>query len=503
MTPETIAQIYQGIPYFAPELVISITFLLVLVIEIISKKTSYVSLGVITIIGLLVSMFYAYRLYGMPEDYIFFRMVSVDPFAIFFKFVFGISTILIVLFSFDSEEIKQYNAGEYYCLIIAVQLGMNLLASANNLLMIWLALELVSIPSYLLSGFLKKDKLSAEASLKFVIYGSVSTAVMLFGLSYLYGITGSYELNEIRTSLAAAQINPTILLIILALIFAGIGYKIAAVPFHFWCPDVYEGSPTVITAFFSIGPKAAGMSLLIRFFYGVFAEGGPTDFRVVGGFDWPVLMGLISAVTMTVGNVVAIWQTSIKRMLAYSSIAHVGYMMMGFVLLKGDGIQAILFYLLVYLVMNLGAFLVVVALSSRMQSDHLSDYRGLISRNPMAASLMALFMLSLIGIPGLGGFVGKFYLFMATIDARYYWLVVIAALNSVISFVYYGGVIKRMFLEEGVNHQPIVLPRLSNALLGVLGIAVIVMGLYWGPFAQYSQESASLLLRSTPIAQKK
>lgn len=503
MDPLAQAQILESIPYFAPEMIISITFLLVLGVEIFSRKTSYVTLGVICIIGLALSMFSAYRLYELPENYVFFRMIAVDPFSIFFKFVFAISTILIVLFSFDSEEIKQYNAGEYYCLILAVVLGMNLLAAANNLLMIWLALELVSIPSYLLAGFLKKSKLSAEAALKFVIYGSVSTAVMLFGLSYLYGMTGSYELNEIRTALTVAQINPTVMLIVLSLIFAGIGYKIAAVPFHFWCPDVYEGSPTVITAFFSIGPKAAGMALLIRFFYGVFAKGGPLAYEVVGNFNWPVLMGLIAAITMTVGNVVAIWQTSMKRMLAYSSIAHVGYMMMGFVLLREDGIQAILFYLLIYLVMNLGAFLVVVALSSRMESDDLSEYRGLVGRSPVAASVLGLFMLSLTGIPPLAGFIGKIYLFMAAIDARYYWLVVIAVVNSVISFVYYGGVIKRMFLEDGVNQQPIVLPRLSTALLALLGIAVLAMGLYWSPFAEYSQESASMLFKSAPIAQKK
>lgn len=190
-------------------------------------------------------------------------------------------------------------------------------------------------------------------------------------------------------------------------------------------------------------------------------------------------------------------------MLAYSSIAHVGYLMMGFVLLKEDGIQAILFYLLVYLVMNLGAFLVVVALSSRMESDNLNEYRGLISRSPVAASTLAIFMLSLTGIPPLAGFIGKFYLFMAAIDAQYYWLVIIAVINSVVSFVYYGGVIRRMFLEDGVNRQPIVLPRLSTAMLAFLGIAVVVMGLYWGPFAEYSQESASMLFKSAPIAQKK
>ena len=268
---------------------------------------------------------------------------------------------------------------------------MNFLASANNLLMLWLALELVSIPSYLLSGFLKGDRKSAEASLKFVIYGSVSTAVMLFGLSYLYGMSGSYELNQIRAFLMTAQINPAILMFIVSLIFAGIGYKIAAVPFHFWCPDVYEGSPTVITAFFSLGPKAAGFALLIRFFYGMFATGGPSSYHVVGSFDWPTLLMLMAALTMTVGNVVAIWQRSMKRMLAYSSISHIGYMLVAFVILRQDALSAILFYILIYMVMNLGAFLVVIALSSSMDSDHLSDYRGLISRNPMAASLMALF----------------------------------------------------------------------------------------------------------------
>ena len=498
MSPDIIHQIKSSIPYFVPELMISATFLLLLIGEVFAKRSTYVGFGIITIGGLLATLFLSLQMYKLPETNIFFHMIVVDQFAIFFKIIFAISGILIVLFSFRSRELEKYSAGEYYCLLLAVILGMNLLAASTNLLMIWLALELVSIPSYLLSGFLKDDRLSAEAALKFVIYGSVSTAIMLFGLSYLYGITGAYEINDIRNALVATKINSAVLLIVVSLVLVGIGYKIAAVPFHFWLPDVFQGSPTAITAFFSYGPKAAGLAFLIRFFYGVFAQGGP-EYRVVGGFQWPTFLALIAAVTMTVGNVVAIWQTSMKRMLAYSSIAHVGYMMMGFVLLQQEGIRAILFYLIIYMAMNLGAFLVVIALSSQMNSDQLSEYRGLGGRAPFAAAVMAMFMLSLTGIPPFAGFIGKFYLFAAAVHAKFYWLVIVAVLNSVVSFVYYGGVVKRMYLEEGAGPK-IQISALSRVLMIVLVIAVLVIGVYWSPFADYSQKSASMLFQSISLA---
>jgi len=498
MTPEIIHQIKISIPYFVPELMLSATFILVLIGEVLTKRSTYTGFGIITAGGLIATLFLSVQMYKLPETSIFFRMMVVDQFAIFFKIIFAISAVLIVLFSMGSRELRKYSAGEYYCLLLAVVLGMNLLASSTNLLMIWLALELVSIPSYLLSGFLKDDKLSVEASLKFVIYGSVSTAIMLFGLSYLYGMTGAYEINDLRAAISTTHMNSVVLLMTVSLILVGVGYKIAAVPFHFWLPDVFQGSPTAITAFFSYGPKAAGFAFLIRFFYGVFAQGGP-DYHVVGTFHWPTLMAMIAAITMTVGNVVAIWQTSMKRMLAYSSIAHVGYMMMGFVLLQQQGIQAILFYLMVYMVMNLGAFLVVIALSSHMDSDNLSQYRGLGSRSPFAAAILAMFMLSLTGIPPFAGFIGKFYLFAAAIHAKFYWLVIVAVLNSVVSFVYYGGVVRRMYLEEG-SREAIPVPVLSRALMIVLAVAVLVMGLYWSPFADYSQRSAGILFENISLA---
>jgi NADH-quinone oxidoreductase subunit N len=502
MDPSIIQSIRVSIPYFVPEIMLSATFLILLIGEIITKRSSYVGFGIIAIGGIIGSLFLSFQLYRLPVASIFFDMMVVDHFAIFFKFVFGISTILVILFSFDSQELKRYSAGEYYCLLISVVLGMNLLAAATNLLMIWLALELVSIPSYLLAGFLKDDKLSAEAALKYVIYGAVSTAVMLFGFSYLFGMTGAYEITSIRDALATTQVNPAILLIIVSLIIVGAGYKIASVPFHFWLPDVFQGSPTAITAFFSIGPKAAGFAFLIRFFYGIFAKGGPV-YQVIGELYWPTLMGMVAALTMTVGNVVAIWQTSMKRMLAYSSIAHVGYMLMGFVLLRQQGIQAILFYLLVYLVMNLGAFLVVISLSSQMNSDDLAQYRGLRARNPAAAAVLAIFMLSLTGIPPFGGFIAKFYLFAAAVDAKFYWLVIVAVLNSVVSFVYYGGVVRRMYLEESPTTDPIVLPRLSRYLLVALAVGVLIMGVYWTPFARYSEKSASMYSTPSSVAQNK
>ena len=500
MDPSVILEIKRSLIYFVPELMLSVTFLVLLIGETFSKKSSYVAFGILSIAGLAASIALVAQVQHLPPTTLFFNMLTFDKFSVFFKYIFGVSTILVVLFSFDSRELQHYSAGEYYSLILSVVLGMFLLASANNLLMIWLSLELVSIPSYLLSGFLKDDRLSAEASLKFVIYGAVSTAVMLFGFSYLYGMTGAYDLTGIRNQVLAGNIHSGILLITIALILVGIGYKIAAVPFHFWCPDVYQGAPVSITAFFSIGPKAAGFAFLIRFFYGAFAEGGPY-YNVVGNFPWPTFMAWIAAVTMTVGNVVAIWQTSMKRMLAYSSIAHVGYMLMGFVLLNNEGIGSILFYLLVYMVMNLGAFLVVVALSSHMDSDDLRQYRGLMIRSPMAASVFTIFLLSLTGIPGFGGFIGKLYVFKAAVHAHLYWLVLLAVVNSVISFVYYGGVVKRMILEDGTTKDPIRLPALSRVLLAILAVAVIVLGLYWSPFSNFS-ESADLFSGSLPVASR-
>ncbi len=499
MDPTAVLQIKNSIPYFVPELMLSATFLLVLIGEIVTKRSTYGGFGLITLGGLIATAFLSLQLYKLPETSLFFRMIVVDNFGIFFKVIFAVSAILVVLFSMNSPELEKYSAGEYYCLIIAVVLGMNLLASSTNLLMIWLALELVSIPSYLLAGFLKEDKLSTEAALKFVIYGSVSTAIMLFGFSYLYGMTGAYEINDIRAALKAGEINSTVLLITVSLILVGIGYKIASVPFHFWLPDVFQGSPTAITAFFSYGPKAAGLALLIRFFYGVFAEGGPA-YEVVGGLYWPALMAMMAAITMTVGNVVAIWQTSMKRMLGYSSIAHVGYMLMGFVLLRQDGIQAILFYLMIYMVMNLGAFLVVIALSGQMESDDLSQYRGLAARSQFASAILGIFMLSLTGIPPFAGFIGKFYLFAAAVHAEFYWLVIVAVLNSVVSFVYYGGVVRRMYLEEASSNTPIVLPSLSRTLLVILAIAVLAMGVYWSPIADYSERSARFFSQKAAIA---
>src|SRR5919106_1144852 len=218
MDPETIQQIQNSIPYFVPELMLTATFLLVLIGEIVAKRSSYIGFGVITAAGLIATIFLSLQLYKVPDTSLFFRMIVVDRFAIFFKIIFSFSALLIVLFSMNSNELKKYSAGEYYCLLLSVVLGMNLLASSTNLLMIWLALELVSIPSYLLSGFLKDDRLSAEASLKFVIYGSVSTAIMLFGLSYLYGMTGAYEINDIRNALRSSQINSAVLLITISLI---------------------------------------------------------------------------------------------------------------------------------------------------------------------------------------------------------------------------------------------------------------------------------------------
>ncbi len=260
------------------------------------------------------------------------------------------------------------------------------------------------------------------------------------------------------------------------------GYKIAAVPFHFWCPDVYEGAPTPVAALFSVGPKAAGFALMIRFFYSTLLapDAGAAPGALVGPADWPLLIAVLSVATMTYGNLVALRQTNVKRLLAYSSIAHVGYLLMGFLMLTRGGLQAILFYLLVYAIMNLGAFLFVIALNNRLRSEEIDDYAGLGSRAPAAAIMMTIFLFSLTGLPPTAGFIGKFYLFAEVVNRHYFWLAVIGALNSVVSLFYYLKIVRAMYFTPG-SGEPIHLAPLHLAVLGLLAAPTLLLGVYWTP----------------------
>ncbi len=418
------------------------------------------------------------------------NLVVVDGLAAFFRILFIFAGLATVLFAWTSEEImglKRENKGEFYALTLLLTVAMMVMAEARDILMLFLSMEGVGLVSYVMAGYMRTSLRSTEASLKYVLFGAVSSAIMLYGLSLLYGMTGAMDFAGIRAALVTGEVNAFALLVVMVLILAGMSYKIAAVPFHYWCPDVYEGAPTPVSAIFSVGPKAAGFALMIRFFYTTLAVGpdAAASVGIIHIINWPLLVAVIAAVTMTYGNLVALRQTNVKRLLAYSSIAHVGYILMGFVLLTEAGLAAILFYLLVYTLMNLGAFFFVVAINNHLKSEELADYVGLGFRVPWAGAMMVVFLASLTGIPPFAGFIGKFYLFAAVLDKEWFWLAIVAGLNSVVGLYYYFKVVKALFLTrpaEGADTSPLKLHWLQYTVLAALAIPTVALGLYWGQF---------------------
>ncbi|MCM2334019.1 MAG: NADH-quinone oxidoreductase subunit N [Anaeromyxobacteraceae bacterium] len=438
-------------------------------------------------------------------------MIATDGFATFFKWLFLAAAALTVMIAAPGKEFPPARLGEFYALLMAIVLGMFLMASATDLLMAYLAIELVSMTSYVLAGFKKGDRRAAEASLKYVIYGGVASGVMLFGMSYLYGLLRTTDLAEMAVRIQGLQAAglpeaATKLTLVVALVFvtAGIGYKVASVPWHMWCPDVYEGAPTPFTSFLSVGPKAAGFALALRFFYGALA--GPSGVEgglpaAVAGLPWPAVLGVMSAVTMTLGNLTALSQTNLKRLLAYSSIAHAGYALMGMTAVSDLGAQSIMIYMAIYLVMNVGAFLVVILVAEATGSESILDYKGLAKRHPLAATSFAIFLFSLTGIPPFAGFVGKWYLFYAVLErvpgpggGWYAVLAIIGALNSAVSLYYYARVIRAMFIDAPyqAHPEPIKASPVYNVLLGAGATAVLVFGLWWTPVIDWTARSLQM-----------
>jgi len=436
-------------------------------------------------------------------------MAATDTFAIFFKWLFLGAAALTVLIAAPGKDFPPQRLGEFYALLLAIVLGMFLMASATDLLMAYLAIELVSMTSYALAGFKKGDRRAAEASLKYVIYGGVASGVMLFGMSYLYGLLGTTSLHQLAFKVQTLQASglpaaATKLTLVVAIVFvsAGIGYKVAAVPWHMWCPDVYEGAPTPFTAFLSVGPKAAGFALAIRFFFGAFAgKMGATGLAdSVAGIPWPAVVGVISAVTMTLGNLVAIVQTNLKRLLAYSSIAHAGYMLMGLAAVSLTGMQSVMIYSAIYLVMNLGAFLVVILVAQSTGSESIFEYRGLARRHPLAAVAFAIFLFSLTGLPPFAGFMGKLYLFYALFErigipggGWYATLALIGAVNTAVSLYYYARIIRAMFLDPPYEQAAEVKASMGGQLLlGAFSVFILVFGVWWNPIVDWSARSLEI-----------
>ena len=492
--------------YLLPEIVLTIGALLLLLADLLVPRDKQSILAWVTL-AVLGATAIALVPVASANVQISRGLLAVDTFALFFKVVFLISAALTVLMSVRYLEVESTRAGEYYFLILCATLGMMFMAGGTDLITLFIGLETMAISFYILTGFLKPSRRSNEAAVKYFLLGAFSLGILLYGMSLMYGLSGTTNLRTIATALAGQERDPRLILAVI-LVVAGMGFKIAAVPFHMWAPDVYEGAPTPITGFLSVGSKAASFAMLLR----IFIEGLPT-MRVslsmaptMGGvvapdIGWGTLFYVLSIVTMTVGNFAALTQSNLKRMLAYSSIAHAGYLLIGVVAGTSRGVTAMLVYLFVYAFMQLGAF-AVLALMRRedVVGDELKDLNGLFFRQPFAAVAMLLFMLSLGGIPPTAGFMGKFWLFGAAIEQKYYWLAVIGVLNSAVSLYYYIRIVVYMMLKnEPTGSEPKQSPALAFAMVAAV-VATLLLGVYPQPLFEFAQASAATL-GATPAAQ--
>ncbi|MFQ5878287.1 MAG: NADH-quinone oxidoreductase subunit N [Acidobacteriota bacterium] len=419
-------------------------------------------------------------------------MFVLDAFSIFFKVIFLLAAILTIMVSARYLEVEQADAGEYYALLLFAVVGMMFMASAGDFVVIFVSLETMALAFYILVGFLKANRKSNEAALKYFLLGSFSTGIFLYGISLIYGTTGTTNLGTIGASQASPALSPQqapFFLLGVILVTVGLGFKVAAVPFHMWAPDAYEGAPTPITALLSTGSKAAAFVVLAR----VFAMGFP---RL--GDRWALLLAILAVASMTVGNVAAILQDNVKRMLAYSSIAHAGYALMGVIAVglgstpetRDFGLTSLILYMLIYTFVNIGAFTMVIMLRrEHVPGDRVIDFAGLGQRAPMSAFAMLVFMLSLAGIPATAGFVGKWYLFGAAVRADYAWLAVVAVINSAISLYYYARIVVMMYMREPADDSRLVISFGQKVALGACIGFTLVFGIYPQPIVALAERS--------------
>lgn len=441
-----------------PEIIMTISATVLLILELVLKNK-----GILAFIGIITA---AAVIYTMPASYgeTFGGMFISDGYSTYFKLIFMINLVLTILISLRYIQRQKAEYGEYYSLLLFATTGMMLMASANDLIVLYLGLELMALSTYILAGIKRHDIKSNEAAIKYFLLGSFSSALLLYGISLLYGMTTTTDIYKIAEHLKTTEVTTTPLLSMI-LITVAFAFKIAAAPFHMWAPDVYEGAPTSITAFMSVGPKAAGFAVLGRVFFTAFY-----DMQA----DWTPILIAIAILTMAVGNILAIVQTNIKRMLAYSSIAHAGYMLIGVIVGTVESVNAMMVYILIYAFMNIGAFAIVILLE---RGEELKDYEGLAKSHPIVAALMLVFMFSLTGIPPTAGFIGKFNLFMAAVNAGYTWLVVIAVIFSAISAYYYLRIVMNMFMKEMKEEAAIApSPSLSLAIL-ITVLMIFIIGI--------------------------
>ena len=471
-----------------PELVLSVFGMIVMLVDpLLEERRGQRILGWIALVGAVLALLGTlYQAQPKFWGFAFWDMVRVDAFSIFFHFVVAAVTILVILSSYEYMQVQQIGAGEYYGLLLFGAVGMDLMSSAVELVLIFIALEISSISTYILAGFRRRAAISAESSVKYFLLGSFATAFFLYGVALLFGATGSTSIEKIGQALRlymGREPGPLLAYLGIAFLFVGLGFKVAAAPFHIWTPDVYEGAPSPVVAFMSTAPKAAVFAVLLRILFQAQAPG-----RI-----W--LIWVTAALSMTIGNIAALVQDNIKRLLAYSSIAHAGYLLMAYATLPATGIPAAMFYTAAYAAMNVGAFAVIGHLASAGERYvTLEDYSGLGRRSPALAATLTIFLLSLIGIPVTGGFFAKFYVFSATLQANLVGLTIIAVLNSAIAAYYYMRVIVVMYMREPRDEVPVT--PTSSGLRLALGIslaATIYLGVLPGRVLEYAHRSVNLL----------
>jgi NADH-quinone oxidoreductase subunit N len=462
-----------------PEVVVLTFALVILMLDLLVRRKEI--LGYVTLAGALLAVYFVVRPLCADGQY-FSAMITVDRFVAFFDVLFLAALVVTVFISMHYLDTQRWVHGEYYALLLLATLGMMLLAKAADLVMVFLGIETLSLAVYILAGYLRQEKKSNEAALKYVLLGAFSTAFLLYGIALIYGSTGSTNLLAIAQVIAQENIlADPLLLLAMALIMVGFAFKVSLVPFHMWTPDVYEGAPTPITAFMAVGVKAAALAAFLHVFLLAFPDLHP---------HWGKLLWGVAVLTMTVGNLIAISQTNIKRMLAYSSIAHAGYILIGMIAGGETGVSSVLYYLVVYMFMNMGAFAVVTAYGSQGDENlEIKDYAGMGWRQPWLAFAMLVFLFSLAGIPPMAGFMGKLYIFSAAIKSGYVWLTIIGVINSVISAFYYLRVIETMYLKPA---ERTVIPMTARPALIVALIVTVFFTLQIGLFPALTMEFARL-----------
>jgi len=453
-----------------PELILCLTAMGLLILNVFGRKGAKGAIPYLSLAGIVVALLACISLWGKSE-YAFHRMVVLDNYSLFFKIIFLITAALTVLMSIRFLQEEEFEYGEYYVLVLFAAVGMMFMAAAADLIIIFLGLETFSLAIYVLAGFFRTQPKSNESSLKYFLLGAFSTGFLLYGIALIYGATGTTNLKGIYEFVSKIHLlTDPLLLIGMGLLIVGFGFKVASVPFHMWTPDVYEGAPTSITAFMSVGPKAAGFAAFLRVF--LYALSSLQT-------DWVWILWVLAVLTMTLGNVVAIAQKNIKRMLAYSSIAHAGYILVAMVAASELGTASVLYYILAYAFMNLGAFGVVILYGRKGEENiNISDYSGMASKYPLLAAAMAIFMFSLAGIPPTAGFVGKFYIFSSAVKAGYIGLAIIGVLNSALSVYFYLRVTVMMYMRNPekefakLDLSPAMVIALIIAVLGTLQMGI-------------------------------